>query len=315
MNDDDEMLAVRAAELYYQDGKSQAEIAALLDVNRWKVGRALAAARDHGIVRIEIIHPRARRLPLERELRQTFGLKDAVVVPNSVDETSGAQRVATAAADYLAKLRPVPRTLGISWGRTLQQVAEALPEGWANGVEVVQSNGGVTVNRRTGMASATATTIAQKANGSVTLLPSPAILEQATTRRAIEDDRLVAGILDQAREADALIFSVGPVDTSSVLVSSGYMTAEAMSALGEKGAVGDVLGRYIDTDGHIVDHELDERTLGLTLDDLRGAATAIAVVSGVSKRAACRAVVTSGCCSVLVTDEDTANELLQEGRR
>lgn len=315
MNADDEMLAVRAAELYYQDGKSQAEIAALLDVNRWKVGRALAAARDHGIVRIEIIHPRARRLPLERELREAFGLHDAVVVPSSADEGAGSQRVASAAADYLAGLRPVPRTLGISWGRTLQQVAEELPEGWANGVEIVQSNGGVTVNRRTGMASATATTIAQKANGTVTLLPSPAILEHATTRLAIEEDRLVAGILDRARSADALIFSVGPVDTSSVLVSSGYMSAAAMSALAEKGAVGDVLGRYIDADGHIVDPALDERTLGLTLDDLRGAKTAIAVASGVGKRAACRAVVTSGCCSVLVTDEGTANELLQEGRR
>lgn len=315
MNDEDELLAVRAAELYYQDGKSQAEIAALLDVNRWKVGRALAAARDHGIVRIEIIHPRARRLPLERELRQAFGLQDAVVVPSSADEAAIAQRVATAAGDYLAKLRPVPHTLGISWGRTLQQVAEALPDEWAGGVEVVQINGGVTVNRRTGMASATATTIAQKANGTVTLLPSPAILEQATTRRAIEDDRLVAGILETARHADALIFSVGPVDSSSVLVSGGYMSAAAMSSLAEKGAVGDVLGRYIDADGHIVDHELDERTLGLTLDDLRAAKTAIVVASGVAKRAACRAVVANRYCSVLVTDEDTANELLQEAQR
>ena len=312
MNADDEMLAVRAAELYYQDGKSQAEIAALLDVNRWKVGRALAAARDHGIVRIEIIHPRARRLPLERELRQVFGLKDAVVVPSSADEGAGSPRVASAAADYLAGLRPVPRTLGISWGRTLQQIAEELPDEWANGVEVVQSNGGVTVNRRTGMASATATTIAQKANGSVTLLPSPAILEHATTRRAIEAERLVADILGRARSADAIIFSAGPVDTSSVLVSSGYMSAAAMSALVEKGAVGDVLGRYIDADGHIVDHELDGRTLGLTLDDLKGAQTAIAVISGVGKRAVCRAVVSSGYCSVLVTDEGTANELLKE---
>ncbi|WP_300268753.1 sugar-binding transcriptional regulator, partial [Microbacterium sp.] len=270
---------------------------------------------EHGIVRIEIIHPRARRLPLERELRQAFGLNDAVVVPSSADELTGSQRVATAAADYLAKLRPVPRTLGISWGRTLQQIAEALPEQWASGVEVVQINGGVTVNRRSGMASATATTIAQKANGAVTLLPSPAILEQATTRRAIEDDRLVAGILDQARGADALVFSVGPVDASSVLVSGGYMSAAAMSALEEKGAVGDVLGRYIDADGHIVDHELDERTLGLTLDDLRQAATSILVASGAAKRAACRAVVTNRYCSVLVTDEETAHDLLQEARR
>lgn len=312
---DDELLAVRAAELSYQDGKSQAEIAALLGVNRWKVGRLLAFAKESGIVRIEIVHPRARRLPLERDLREAFGLRDAIVVPAMADESALSERVAAAAAEFLASMRPVPRVLGISWGRTLQQIAAALPEGWAQGVEVVQINGGVTVNRRAGMASATATTIAQKAGGAVTLLPSPAILEHASTRRAIEDDRIVASILDRARQASVLVFSAGPVAQSSVLVTSGYMTADRVRSLAEKGAVGDVVGRYIDSDGNIVDHELDERTLGLTLEDLRSARSAIAVIAGEAKRAVARSVVANRYCTVLVTDENTALELLEDTRR
>ncbi len=311
MSLDEEMLAVRAAELYYQDEKNQSEIAALLGVNRWKVGRLLTFAKERGFVRIEVVHPKARRLPLERELREAFGLHEAIVVPASDDDFILSERVAAAAAEYLSSMRPVPRTLGISWGRTLQQIAAALPDGWAQGVDVVQINGGVTVNRRAGMASATASTIAQKSGGTVTLLPSPAILEHASTKRAIEQDRLVAGILDKARHATALVFSAGPVDTSSVLVSSGYMRADDVRALAEKGAVGDILGRYIDADGHVVDHELDERTLGLTLDDLREANVAIAVIAGAAKRAVCRAVVANRYCSVLVTDEDTARELLE----
>ena len=39
----------------------------------------------------------------------------------------------------------------------------------------------------------------------------------------------------------------------------------------QKGAVGDVVGRYIDSDGNIVDPALDARTVGLTLDELRAA--------------------------------------------
>lgn len=311
----DDTLAVRAAELCYQDGKSQAEAAALLGINRWKVGRLLAYAKETGIVRIEIAHPRARRLPLERRLREEYGLRDAIVVPALADETEQSERVAAAAGEYLASLRPVPRTLGISWGRTLQQVAAALPDGWASGIEVVQINGGVTVNRRVGMASATATTIAQKAGGSVTLLPSPAILEHASTRRAIEDDRMVAPILDKARSASALVFSAGPVTSASVLVTSGYVPPTRMRELVEKGAVGDIVGRFVDSDGHIVDHELDDRTLGLSLDDLRRADAAIAVISGAAKRAVALAIVANNYCSVLVTDEATATYLLEEKDR
>jgi len=308
---DDEMLAVRAAELYYDENKTQDEIGSLLNVTRWKVGRLLAEARQQGIVRIEIVHPRARRLSLERELRTTMGLRDAVVVPASDNPEELRSRVALAAADYLTTLRPVPRTLGISWGRTLHDVAAHLRTGWSTNSSVVQINGGVSLNKRSSSASNTAVTIAQKGGGSATLLPSPAILEREETRRAIESDRTVAGVLELARSASAYLFSAGLVTTSSVLVESGYLSSADVSHLVAKGAIGDVVGRYIDADGNIVDPSLDSRTMGISLDEIRSATTAIAVIAGESKNDICRTVVTSGLCSVLVTDESNARYVLE----
>jgi deoxyribonucleoside regulator len=316
MGIDEELLAVKAAELYYEEGKSQQEIGELLKLTRWKVGRLLALAKERGFIRIEIVHPRARRLPLERQLRETFGLNDAVVVPDSdLDDADDLHvRVIIAAAEYLTALRPIPRVLGISWGRTLHDVAGQLSEGWANGVNVVQLNGGVSLNRRASSAATTAVTIASKASGSTTLLPSPAILEHAATREAIESDRTVASVLEAGRNASAFLYSAGVPDSSSVLVQSGYLTKEDVAELVRKGAVGDVLGRYIDADGNIVDPGLNYRTLGLELDELRKATVAIAVVAGPAKNDICRAVVTSGLCTVLVTNESCANYLLETKR-
>jgi len=306
---DTELLMVRTAELYYDENKTQDEIGALLGVTRWKVGRLLTQARERGIVRIEIIHPRARRLGVERELRERFGLHDAIVVPASEDIAS---RVAQAAADYLTALRPVPRTLGISWGRTLDSVADHLNHGWAAGVTVVQINGGVSLNRRPGTASTTAAEIAQKGNGQSILLPSPAILERLETARAISTDRTVAAVLDRATTANAYLYSAGVADSSSVLVDSGYLSTNDVAELVRKGAVGDVVGRYIDANGNPVDPGLDERTVGLGLDQLREAETAIFVVAGDTKHDISRAVVTSKLCSIIVTDEATAAALLEE---
>jgi deoxyribonucleoside regulator len=106
---DEELLAVRVAELAYDEGKTQDEIGALLGISRWKAGRLLAQARELGIVRIEIVHPRARRLSLEREICARFGLAAAVVVP--APDGLELERVAQAAADFLTALRPVPRSL------------------------------------------------------------------------------------------------------------------------------------------------------------------------------------------------------------
>ncbi len=310
MDEGSELLAVRVAELYYEDDKTQDEIGALIGATRWKVGRLLASARERGIVRIEIVHPRARRLGVERELVARFSLADAIVVPTPADSDELAARVSQAAADYLAALRPVPRVLGISWGRTLSDVAEHLAPEWASGVTVVQINGGVTLNRRPGTAANTAALMAQKSHGHAVLLPSPAILERLETKRAIEADRTVAGVLEAAAGASAYLFSAGVADAASVHVESGYLTADDVAELVRKGAVGDVVGRFIDADGNIVDRALDERTVGLGLEQLRAAATAIFVVGGSAKHDIARAVVGSGLCTVIVTDEDTALTLL-----
>ncbi len=305
-----ELLAVRAAELYYEENKTQDEIGAILRVTRWKVGRLLAQARERGIIRIEIVHPRARRLALERELTSRFALNDAIVVPAPADQVELQARVAEAAADYLVSHRPVPRLLGVSWGRTLHQVAEALPVGWSTGVNVVQINGGVSLSKRPGTAASTAVMIAQKAGGQATLLPTPAILERLETKRAIEGDRTVSGVVQMARGASAYLYSAGVADTSSVHVDSGYLTPADITRLVERGAVGDVIGRYITAEGTIADPELDARTLGLGLEELRASRTSILVIGGESKHPVARAIVTHGLCSVLVTDEHTARALL-----
>lgn len=311
MNDSDEILAVKAAELYYQAGKTQDEIGLALDVSRWKVGRLLVQARERGFVRFEIVHPSARRFGLERALCDRYGLSEAVVVPNPETESDVQSQVAQAAADYLTMLRPVPRILGVSWGRTLQAVAARLRPGWAVGVNTVQINGSVSSTRLASAAADTAALIAHKAEGHATMLPSPAIFEQSATRRAIESDRAVQSVLGEARRASAYLFSAGPVDASSVHVDSGYLTREDVASLAEKGAVGDVLGRFITESGEVADPELDDRTLGLTMDELRAADRSIAVIAGTPKQRVAHAVVCSGLCTTLITDEASANYLIR----
>ena len=309
---EEELVMVRVAELYYDEDKTQDEIGALLKISRWKVGRLLTQARERGIVRIEIVHPRARRLGLERQLVERHGLAAAIVVPAPEGDEGTLERVAQGAADYLTAMRPVPRTLGVSWGRTLRAVAEALEDGWATGVTVVQLNGGVSLNRRSGGAAGLAVTIAQRASGQVSLLPSPAILERVETKQAIESDRTVAGVLEEAAAAQAFLFTAGPCDATSAHVENGYLTASDVEELARRGAVGDVLGRYIDADGNIVDPQLDARTVGVELSRLRAAERAIFVTAGAAKHDIARTVVTSGLCTVLVTDETTARALLEE---
>ncbi|RBM16086.1 sugar-binding transcriptional regulator [Streptomyces sp. PT12] len=313
----DEALLYQVATLYYERNLTQEQIGAQLHFTRWKVGRLLHEARDAGIVRIEVVHPKTRVHHVEERLTQTFGLRDAVVVARAATENDEElrTRVAEAGADYLSRLRPSPRLLGVSWGRTLDHLARALTPGWAHGVHVVQINGGLSRSRRPSSAQDMASRIAHLGQGTVTVLPAPAIVEQETTRQVLEDDAAVAEVLGQASAADTALFSPGGIGNDSVLVGSGYLDAADLRRLADAGAVGDVAGRFIDAAGRIVDPALDARTLGMPLDDLRGRPVSVAVVSGAAKHAVCRAVVTSGLCNTLVTDDHTADHLLHPDPR
>ncbi|ATL88089.1 transcriptional regulator [Streptomyces malaysiensis subsp. malaysiensis] len=189
-------------------------------------------------------------------------------------------------------------------------LARGLNPGWTHGVHVVQINGGLSRSRRPSSAQDMASRIAHLGEGTLTVLPAPAIVEQETTRRVLERDSAVADVLTQAAEADTVLFSPGAIGADSVLVGSGYLTADDVERLARAGAVGDVAGRFIGSRGEVIDQALDDRTLGLPLEALRRSPVSVAVASGTAKHTVCAAVVSSGLCNTLITDDHTASHLL-----
>ncbi len=71
-----------------------------------------------------------------------------------------------------------------------------------------------------------------------------------------------------------------------------------------------VAGRFIDADGAPIHNDYDETIIGLTLEDIKGADTRIAVAGGRDKVDAIRACLMGGYISTLVTDAPTAEALL-----
>ena len=304
-----EQLMVRAAKGYYDLEMTMADLARDLGLTRFQVSRLLKDAREAGVVRIEIVPRTPRRPDLEAALQRKFGLKDAVVVPNALDEAMTLDGVAEAAGRFIAGLGP-QTLIGVSWGRTMAAVAHRLPPFWAHGVEVVLLNGAMNIRSSAARTNNVAEVFAQAGAGMATLLPVPAIVGKAETRAALEQDPTIAEVLAMGVEARTVIFGIGALETSSVLAQAGFVTERELAALRRRGAVGDVLGRFIDAEGRIVDPVLDDRTIGLDPVALRAKAHAIAVAAGPSKHAAVHAVLRAGFANVLVTDESTVSFLL-----
>lgn len=304
-----EHLMVQIARMTYQQDKTLTEIAAETGLNRWQVSRLLQEARDLGVVRIEIV-PRTLRHPdLETRLAETFGLRDAMVVPGPIDQ--GIDGVAQAAGQYLAQIKPRPQVIGVSWGRTMGAVAHWLPPDWADGVAVVQINGTVAPVPGIAHHNDVAETFARKGKGRMIPLPVPAIVGERLTREVLEKDRIVADVLRIARSAQVLAFSLGVAGEHSVLMRSGNIQKSEMAGLLRAGAVGDVLGHFINRRGEIVDPELDARTIGLSVADLRQRDRVIGIAAGQDKHEVTLGALKAGLVNILVTDEATATYALE----
>lgn len=309
--ENDEVLLVKVAHLYYDQLLTQDAIARRLSITRWKVGRLLAAARKTGIVTITINHGHQRISALEEELIAKFQLEVAVVV--SSGEFSSREvlpGLALAAADLLTNLATKPSALGVSWGQTMDAVADSLKLGWAEGIHIVQLNGALSLSSAEGSHRDPAQKLAFTGRGRCTLMPVPAIVDDPRVKAGLERDSTIKQILSIAMSTPAALFSLGSLSSESVLVQSGYLSREEVRRLRKLGAVGDILGRFVDSDGNIVDPELDARTLGISLTDLSNKKIRIAVAHGVEKRDIARAALKARIPTHLVVDEFLAQILV-----
>lgn len=310
-----EQLMIQVAKRYYHLDMTMSDLSTELGLTRWQASRLLTEAKETGLVRIEIV-PHTPRLPgLESRLERAFGIKEAVIVPSGSDEDEALvlDAVARAAGQYLAGLGKIP-AIGVSWGRTMTAVARRLPPYWNEGVEVVLLNGSMNVRSSGPQTNNVAELFASAGKGTAMLLPVPAMFGHAATKNALEQDPTIASVLDFARRVPVICFGIGGMVADSVLIQAGYVSQGDHERLLRLGAVGDILSRYVDADGRIVDPELDARTIGISLDSCRERTLSIGVAAGMHKRAAILSCLRARYVNVLITDEMTALSLVDEGR-
>jgi lsr operon transcriptional repressor len=118
-----------------------------LSMSRASVGRLLDRARRVGLVSINLNTEYLDAFELSGELRKTFGLAEALVVPDHDKEPSDHHamnaRIGLGGAQFMSThLRP-GASLGVGWGETVSRVIAATSFGAVGPVHMVTLTGGV----------------------------------------------------------------------------------------------------------------------------------------------------------------------------
>lgn len=298
---------VRAAELYYELGLTQEQVASHMSVSRPTVSRLLRQAREQDIVRITVVNPKSRASSLQQQLVDKWGLHDAIVVPTTV--TRGElllQKLGEAGARYLENHMPPGALLGVGLGRTVYQLVHAL-EGVSPNPKVVPLCGGTVFSESVYHVNEIARIAAQNLHGYCYYLHAPAEASNAQVYEALLADASVSQVIRLWDQLDWAVIGIGSAENVETAEFREFV--QRMMAGGAR-PVADICHTLIDENGTPCRSTDDSHIIAIGLDQLRRTKRVVAVAGGPHKVEAIHAALRTGVIDVFLTDEPTAIALL-----
>ena len=308
----------RVAELYYEQSLGQSEIARIMSCSTATVSRLLAGAQEDGIVKFHIERSGDRVPALSRELRERFGIREAVVVPSSGSAETDLRAVGDAAADLLLSAVESHTKIGVTWGQTLAHMVQSLSALGReavrlDGIEVMQLSGALGQGNPDIDGPQLALRLADFFGGVCRLVPAPALVDSAELCQSLMRQSQVATALSRAAHPDIVVQGIGCLDPALCsLQRAGYLGDAERQAAIDAGAVGHVFARMIDSQGREVG-DYGRRVIAVPLEAIRRARLSIGISASTAKVPAILAALRAGYFNTLVIDEASAREVLQLG--
>jgi DNA-binding transcriptional regulator LsrR (DeoR family) len=312
-NPRNQAMLVRAATLYYLEGKSQAEVAAAIGLSRSNVSRVLADARRHGIVDIRINDPHGRATELEIAVEKKYHLRECRITPSASSE-GRLQRVGALGAQWLVDNVPEEGQIALSWGSTVQAVVDEIPDVSAHPrLEVLPLVGGLSIVDSARDGNVLVRLLANKLGAKHRRLYAPAVVESLESREAFLREPSISGVLDASRKAQIALVGIGSVGAgaSSAIIESMNLSAAESKAFAASGAIGDCCTRFFDARGELVESVVNDRVIAIDLPDLKGIPTVVGVAAGANKARSTHAALIGGLVDILICDTELAEAMLE----
>lgn len=303
--------AARAGWLYYIAGNTQDQIATQLGISRQTAQRLVSLAVSEGLIKVRVDHPIANCLDLAARLKSRFALDVVEVVPTDPTSTSTTIGVAEAAASQIERwLRSEePIVMAIGTGRTLKAAIEQLPPMECQQHKIVSLTGNISPDGSAAFYNVIFT-MADKIKARSFPMPLPVIASSAEERAMLLAQPMIQTTLALAANPDVTFVGIGDLGPKAPLYEDGFITREELKSLQKAGGVGEIFGWIFDQDGRLIEGPIHDRVASAPLPS-RESSLVIALAKGESKRPAILAAVNRRLVNGLITDERTAESLLE----
>ena len=292
-----------AAQLYYEQGLAQQEVADRMGVSRPSISRMLSYARDEGIVEIAV-HAPLEESVLSSELAEALGL-ERTVVAHVGGRRPSLEAVASAALVELNRAQlGAGKVLGTSWGEMVSRVAAASPPMTLHGASVIPLVGAMDEGDPRFQSNEIARQLAERGGGNVVFIPAP-IAPTAALALAISEDPYYVARLRLWDQLDAAVVGIGrrPSLANELPVQLEWSRTAPK-------AVGDVAGRLFTIDGTPVEVQHEPALLSVSREQIIATPVVVGVAAGTHKTEAIIGASRALMIKTLITDVVTARSII-----
>lgn len=301
---------VRAAWMYYVSGRNQRDIAQELGLSRPVVQRLIATAKDEGIVSVRLHHPISRCLDYAELLKKKYQLVECNIVPTTNPEET-LDNVAFGCFQLISKYikDQQAQIIGIGSGLTLKKAINRIDFESSNNqcVALISAMG---INGQCNYYDDVPLILAGKIRANYFQLPVPRYATSSDELAIWKNMRVFKQVAKVTDKANVMFVGIGSLMKTSPIIKDGFISSDKGKELNQQGAVGEILGRFINAQGEIVACQINQL---ITSYDIRNnQCPRIGAACSEDKRAAILASLIGGWINGLVTDEATARWLLTQ---
>lgn len=299
----DNELLTEIAVAYYQDEITQEEIAKKFGISRIKVGRLLKRAKEEGIVEITVRYHPVFSTRLEQQMLERFPISRALIALDYQDEEEQRRQVAALVSGYLAMSLKDDTVLAVGQGRNVAAIADHIGSVAQKNCRFICGIGGTHRPGDAINADHISRRLAKKFGGSSETLYAPAYVENRALKDAFMQNGTIKETLDRARKADVALVGIGDMNENSYMVKLGWFTPhEIIDASLNQGVIGDIAGYdFFNAQGQHVDTVMNDRVIGLSIDELRKIPCVIAIASENTKALAILGALRTGAIDIIAT--------------
>ena len=308
---DRQSLLADIADMYFIQGKNQAEIAKIVGVTRSNISRMLKEARNSGIVQIQVNRPIKEDQALAEQLISRFDLINARVIVVGQSSLNLQLLGKAAGNELMTQLKP-GWVIGTSWGTAISATVEELTTySILQELKVVQLLGALGARIEDYDAHAIVRRLAGKLDAEGFYINAPFLVEDKNIAESLLENRSIQETLSQGKRADIALLGVGSSDIAHCsFFLADYVTRKEILEIQKTGAIGDVCGRFFDINGKMTALEFQNKLIGISLEDLMNIPVRIGVAGGPAKIDPIIGALRGHLINTLVSDVKTISEVL-----